>query len=104
MLFLQATEKLGFGHDLKGHGFSRADKVNKINAGFSPRGMYFEIPTRNVAFFRSLFRPFPQQKLLSFFAFFLSSSVPGQAGAPFSCRFAGQAAPESSRLQRDRRE
>ena len=26
---------------LKGHGFSRADKVNQINVGFSHRGTYF---------------------------------------------------------------
>ena len=28
---------------LKGHGFSRADKVNQISVGFSHRGTYFRI-------------------------------------------------------------
>jgi hypothetical protein len=41
---------------LKGLGFSRADKANQINLGFSPRRMYFEKLTGMQPFFRSLFR------------------------------------------------
>jgi hypothetical protein len=39
---------------LKGHGFSHADKGNKINVDFSPRGLYFENLPGIQPFFRSL--------------------------------------------------
>jgi hypothetical protein len=37
----------------KGHGFSRANKANKIRAAL---GMFFHQTLRNLALFRSLFR------------------------------------------------
>jgi len=40
---------------LKGHGFSHADKVNQISAGFSHRGTYFRILAN--------YRLFPQSVL-----------------------------------------
>jgi len=40
---LQAAENSILPLVLKGHGFSRADKVNQISVGFSRRGTYFRV-------------------------------------------------------------
>jgi hypothetical protein len=43
---------------LKGHGFSRADKANKMSAALATEGWVCFNPPRTFAFFRKLFSPY----------------------------------------------